>query len=73
MRTDYLSENFTQAAPHRRDGMAVSLGASARAWLGWSLIGGACTTLIALSPDFRAVLSMLLKVAWLYMVAGARG
>jgi hypothetical protein len=41
--------------------------------LAWTALTVACTTSVIASPDVRALMSILFKVAWLYMVAGAGG
>jgi hypothetical protein len=41
--------------------------------LAWTALTVACTASVIASPDVRMLMSMLFKVAWLYMVAGARG
>lgn len=39
----------------------------------WSALGVTCTAAVILSRAVQSLMSMLLKVAWLYMVTGARG
>jgi hypothetical protein len=63
----------SHAALQRRDGEANSLGFLTSDRLFWSALTAASATPIALSHELRTFLSLILKVAWLYIVAGARG
>jgi len=73
MHTDYLSPKFTQTSIHRGDEETSTLRLSMRDRLVWSFFGAASATPIIFSHDLRMFLATLVKVAWLYMVAGARG
>jgi hypothetical protein len=73
MQIDYPFHNVRHAPRHLDEGELSSLGLSIRDRLVLSALTAAGTASIILSQDIRAFLSMLLEVAWLYMVAGARG
>jgi hypothetical protein len=71
---NYSLNRFTHAPSH------PSIGGETHLWLPaarhrivWSAVGAACTTSVVLSRDVRTLILLVLKVAWLYMVAGARG
>lgn len=73
MLTDYRAHNFRQTAVQRHDLETSSLRLSMWDRLVWSFFGAASTTPFIFSHDLRAFLATLVKVAWLYMAAGARG
>jgi hypothetical protein len=74
MHLNYPFNRFTHAPSHTSVGGGTYLWLpAARPQIVWSALGAACTTSVILSHDVRTLISLVLKVAWLYMVAGARG
>jgi len=73
MQIDYLTRSPMRAALQRRDGVAGSQALSTSDRVFWSVLGAVSATSIILSHELLTFLPVLVKVAWLYMVAGARG
>jgi hypothetical protein len=73
MQSGHLFHRFSGAPSHRGDREVNSLSLSTRDRLLWSALSAAGVLSMVLSHEFRMFLLMLLRIAWLYMVAGARG
>lgn len=72
MHIDYSFHTVRDVA-HSREREASSLWYSHRDRLLWFAVTATSATFIILSHDLRTFVSLIVKIAWLYMAAGARG